>query len=53
LFRDLSARGLASDWESMTFVTGRSGMFASHTTSLGKQFLEFIISPFEKDEGKP
>ena len=53
LFRDLSAKGLTSDWESMIFVTGRSGMFASHTTSLGKQFLEYILSPFEKDEGKP
>jgi hypothetical protein len=51
LLRDLSARGLASDWESMTIITGRSGMFASHTTSLGKQFLDFVISALKKDEG--
>ena len=50
LFRDLSARGLASDWESMTVVTGRSGMFASHTTSLGKQFLEFVTSTVKNVE---
>lgn len=52
LLGDLSARGLASDWESMTITTGRSGMFASHATSLGKQFLEFVISPLQKDESK-
>jgi hypothetical protein len=50
LSRDLSGRGLASDWESMNIVTGRSGMFASQTTSLGKQFLEFVTSPVKKVE---
>jgi hypothetical protein len=48
LSRDLSRRGLASDWESMDIVTGRSGMFASQTTSLGKQFLEFVTFPVKK-----
>jgi len=52
LFRDLSARGLASDWESMNIVTGRSGMFASHTTNLGTQLLEFVTSPVKRDEDK-
>lgn len=50
LFRDLSVRGLSSDWESMNIVTGRSRMFASRTTSLGKQFLEFVTSPVKKVE---
>ncbi len=50
LFRDLSSRGLASDWESMNIVTSRSGMFASHTTSLGRQFLEFVTSSVKKDQ---
>ena len=49
LFADLSARGLASDWESMTVITGRSGMLASRTTSIGKQFLEFVTSPPKKE----
>ena len=49
LFADLSARGLASEWESMNIITDRSGMFASRTTSIGKQFLEFITSPPKKE----
>jgi len=49
LFRDLSAKGLASDWESINIVTGRSRIFASHTTNFGKQFLEFITSPIAKE----
>ena len=49
LFRDLSAKGLASDWETVSIVTGRSKMLAGHTTNLGKQFLEFITSPVKND----
>lgn len=49
LIRDLSVRGLASDWDSMNVMTSRYGMFASRTTSIGKQFLEFVTSPLKKD----
>jgi len=52
LLGDLSAKGLASDWESMNILTGRSRIFASHTTNFGKQFLEFIISSIQNEEGK-
>lgn len=48
LIRDLSARGLSADWDNMNKILTRGGMFSPRTTSLGKQFLEFITSPIEK-----
>jgi hypothetical protein len=50
IIRDLSARGLSSDWDSMNVMGSRSGMFASRTTSIGKQFLEFIKLPLRENQ---
>lgn len=48
LIRDLSERGLSADWDNLNKILTRRGMLSPRTTSLGKQFLEFITSPIEK-----
>ena len=47
--KDLFARGLLSTDSLHTMMT-EGGMFASRTTTLGNQFLDFIMSPLDKEE---
>jgi len=49
--KDLFARGLTGTESLHTTMTSQ-GMFASRTTSMGKQFLKFITSPSEDAEEK-
>jgi hypothetical protein len=48
LIRDLNARGLISaDITTMNTMMSQSGMYSPRTTPLGKQFLDFIVSPIK------
>jgi len=38
--------------ESLHVTMSSQGMFASHTTTMGKQFINFITSPIENDDEK-
>jgi len=46
LFRDLFARGLLNT-ESLETTMTASGLFASRTTEMGKEFINFITSPIK------
>jgi len=46
IFKDLFARGFTST-DSLHGTITSQGMFVSHTTNIGKQFIDFITSPIE------
>lgn len=49
--KDLFVRGLMNI-ESLHITITLQGMLASHTTDMGKQFIDFITSPIESDNEK-
>ncbi len=49
--KDLFVRGLMNT-ESLHGTMSSEGMFASRTTTMGKQFINFITSPIENDDEK-
>jgi hypothetical protein len=51
IVKDLYVRGLM-DTESLHVTVTAQGMFAPHTTGMGKQFIDFITSPIDSDDGK-
>jgi len=51
IVKDLFIRGLMNT-ESLHVTMTSQGMFASRTTSMGKQFINFITSPIESDDEK-
>ena len=51
IVKDLFIRGLMNT-ESLHVTMTSQGMFASCTTSMGKQFINFITSPIESDDEK-
>jgi hypothetical protein len=51
IVKDLFVRGLVNT-DSLHITSTSQGMFTSRTTTMGKQFIDFITSPIESDDEK-